>query len=65
VDAFLNNKSERKGLGLAVCNRIVEAHDGRTSVESVVGKGTTFTVTLSRKLEMRYDGQVWVNSQES
>jgi signal transduction histidine kinase len=34
------------GLGLAVCREIIEAHKGRIRVESVIGKGTTFTLKL-------------------
>jgi signal transduction histidine kinase len=39
------------GLGLSVCRQIIEQHQGRIRVESVVGKGSTFTVKLPRKLE--------------
>lgn len=34
------------GLGLALCRQVVESHRGRVRVESVLGKGTTFTIKL-------------------
>jgi two-component system, OmpR family, sensor histidine kinase BaeS len=34
------------GLGLAIARAIVEAHGGTIGVDSVVGAGTTFTITL-------------------
>ncbi|WP_247729087.1 PAS domain S-box protein [Halovivax limisalsi] len=34
------------GIGLALCQRIVERHDGKIRVDSDPGEGTTFTVTL-------------------
>jgi signal transduction histidine kinase len=42
-------KAKGMGLGLAICKRIIEAHAGSISVESTVGKGTSFTVTLPIK----------------
>jgi signal transduction histidine kinase len=34
------------GIGLAICRRIIEAHDGSVSAESEPGKGSTFTIRL-------------------
>jgi signal transduction histidine kinase len=38
------------GLGLSVCRQIIEQHQGRIRVESLVGKGSTFTVKLPSKV---------------
>ena len=34
------------GIGLAIVRELVRAHDGRIDVESIVGEGSTFRVTL-------------------
>ena len=39
-------KAKGIGLGMAICKRIVEAHGGSISVDSVAGKGTTVTLKI-------------------
>ena len=34
------------GIGLALCHRVVESHEGTISVDSTVGLGTSFTIRL-------------------
>lgn len=41
-----SDKVEGTGLGLSVVKQIITGHRGRISVESEVGKGTTFTIHL-------------------
>ena len=41
-----NSEMEGNGLGLAIVKSIVEQHGGQVSVESEVGKGTCFTLSL-------------------
>ncbi|MEA3459273.1 MAG: response regulator [Chloroflexota bacterium] len=43
---LFTTKAKGIGLGLAVSRRIIEAHEGTIEVESEVGEGSTFTVTL-------------------
>jgi len=61
-EPFFTTKKEGKGtgLGLAVAYGIAERHNGSIKVESKVNQGTTFTITLPKKLNISYDAQIYL-----
>lgn len=48
---IMTRKVEGLGLGLSIAKHIVEDHGGELSVESEVGKGSTFIITLPRSYQ--------------
>lgn len=46
VDRGRSKKNKGTGLGLAIVKELVELHDGKCTVQSVPGEGSTFTVWL-------------------
>jgi PAS domain S-box-containing protein len=62
---LFTTKAKGMGFGLPICKRIIEAHGGKISVESTVGKGSTFTIIIP--IEPKIDGgeQIWVKMPES
>lgn len=54
-EPLFTTKAKGVGLGLSIVKNFVEKHGGSVEVESVVDKGTTFTVKLSVKSNQSWD----------
>lgn len=54
---LLTTKAQGMGFSLAICKRIVDSHEGKIEVKSVLGKGTTFKVTLPIKPKIQQEDQ--------
>jgi PAS domain S-box-containing protein len=46
---LFTTKAKGMGFGVPICKRIAEAHGGKLSVESKIGKGTKITITVPVK----------------
>ena len=63
---LVTTKAQGMGFGLAICKRIVEAHQGKITVQSVEGKGSTFTVIVPIEPKVKDGGEAtWINLPES
>lgn len=52
VDKARSRNSGGTGLGLAIVKHLVEAHKGKVEVESKLGHGTSFIVTLNKHINL-------------
>ncbi len=48
---FVTTKATGNGLGMAICYGIVESHNGKISIDSTLGQGTTVTIRLPLNAE--------------
>jgi signal transduction histidine kinase len=56
---LFTTKAKGMGFGLPICKRIVEAHRGKISVESIFGQGTQFTIKIPADPKAKL-GDLWV-----
>jgi len=52
ADPSRRSDSGGMGIGLNICQRIVEAHNGHIHIESEIGGGTTFTIAIPLRITM-------------
>ncbi len=52
IDSSLRKSTSGTGLGLSIVKSIIEAHNGKISVTSKVGEGTTFIIKLPRRFSL-------------
>jgi signal transduction histidine kinase len=53
ADNSITRKKGGTGLGLAISKRIIEMHGGRIGLQSQVGRGSTFSITLPIRVEQQ------------
>ena len=55
-DPFYTSRENGTGLGLALCQKIVDAHHGTIELDSTLGEGTEFLLTFPSEARVRTEG---------
>ena len=50
-EPYYSSRPSGRGLGLPTAKKIIEAHNGKISVDTEPGKGSSFTITLPLKTD--------------
>jgi len=58
---LFTTKAKGMGFGLAISKRLIEAHEGSISVQSELGKGTTFKLTIPIEQKQKDAPPLWVD----
>ncbi|MEO0887337.1 MAG: ATP-binding protein, partial [Cyanobacteria bacterium J06648_10] len=66
-DPFFTTKAVGKGtgIGLGICFKIIQQHQGRIEVNSELGKGTEFVITLPKSADPKKSADTEVTEQKS
>ncbi|MEO1387617.1 MAG: ATP-binding protein [Cyanobacteria bacterium J06634_6] len=66
-DPFFTTKAVGKGtgIGLGICFKIIQQHQGRIEVNSELGKGTEFVITLPKSADTKKSADTEVTEQKS
>ncbi len=62
-DPYFSTKPGGSGLGLTICHSIISKHRGSITVDSLAGKGTTFTIHLPARRSVDLDEVVELSGQ--
>ncbi|MFN2437711.1 MAG: ATP-binding protein, partial [Chitinophagaceae bacterium] len=52
---FVYHEFEGTGIGLSICKKIVEKHNGFITAESKINDGSVFIITLPLKLNLQQE----------